>query len=48
MDNESVLKGTPIMNDGDVVLLKFTTFPIDLREQRAKVGACTRPWRLPQ
>ena len=23
MDNESVLKGTPIMNDGDVVLLKF-------------------------
>ena len=24
------------MNDGDVVFLKFTTSPIDLREQRAK------------
>ena len=46
--NESVLKGTPIMNDGDVVLLKFTMSPIDLREQRAKVRACTRPWRLPR
>ncbi len=48
VDNKSVLKGTPIMNDGDVVLLKFTTSPIDLREQRAKVRACTRPWRLPR
>lgn len=28
MDNESVLKGTPIMNDGDVVLLKFNVIKL--------------------
>ena len=31
MDNKSVLKGTTIMNDGDVVLLKFNVIKLRIK-----------------